>query len=155
VLFVREERAAAVVRRGAEGWLVAAGGRVLEPVERGTRTALPRVWLPQRTEIEVGDELASPAAAAAVAAVAQVPSEFPARIRDVRVGPAELTLKLSTGFELRLGDGVDVPLKLAIAGRVLPTLTADETAPVAYLDVSVVERPVAGGTLKSEVEVEG
>jgi cell division protein FtsQ len=154
VLFVREERAAAVVRRGADGWLVAASGRVLRPVRRGARSALPRIWLPQRTDVTVGDELASATAAAAVAAVARVPAAFPARIRDVRVGPAELTLKLSNGFELRLGDGTDVPLKLAIAGRILPSLTADGIAPVAYLDVSVVERPVAGGTLKSEVEVE-
>ncbi len=54
-------------------------------------------------------------------------------------------------MQVRLGDPVDVPLKLAVAARVLPLLQ-DGTA---YLDVSVPERPVAGTTLYSQVEVEG
>ena len=154
VVVVREEQPAAVVRRGAEGWLVAGSGRVIRPVARGQRPALPRVWLAKRTTVVLGEQLGS-AGAAAVAAVAELPEGFPSRVLDVRVGADELTFKLASGFELRLGDGHDMTLKLAIAARILPALTRDATAPAAYLDVSVLERPVAGGTLDSEVEVEG
>ena len=62
----------------------------------------------------------------------------------------ELTLRLRSGLEMRLGEPVDVALKLAVAARVIPLLDADTT----YLDVAVPERPVAG-TLNSQVEVEG
>ena len=60
-----------------------------------------------------------------------------------------LTLRLRSGLEIRLGDALDVPLKLAVAARVIPLLDAD----TAYLDVAVPERPVAG-SLNSQVEVD-
>jgi hypothetical protein len=50
---------------------------------------------------------------------------------------------------VRLGDALDVPLKLAVAARVIPLLGAE----TAYLDVAVPERPVAG-SLNSQVEVD-
>jgi cell division septal protein FtsQ len=155
VVFVREEQPAAIVRRGADAWVVAASGRVLRTARRGARSPLPRVWVPARTRVVAGDTLADPVAAGAVAAVAHVGAGFPAEVRDVRSSAEELTFRLGSGFELRLGNGRDLDLKLAIAARILPTLTAAETAEASYLDVSVVERPVAGGTLNAMVEVEG
>ena len=44
----------------------------------------------------------------------------------------------------------DRALKLELARRLLPRLVEGEL----YLDVSVPERPVAGATLESQVEVE-
>ena len=86
----------------------------------------------------------------AVAAVAPlVGSHFPGRVSSVTATPDELTLRLRSGLEVRLGDAVDVPLKLAVAARVIPLLDAD----TAYLDVAVPERPVSG-TLNSQVEVD-
>ena len=62
----------------------------------------------------------------------------------------ELTLVLQTGLELRLGDGSDLPVKLEVVRHVLPRLAGAR----GYLDLSVPERPVAGETLDSKVEVE-
>jgi cell division septal protein FtsQ len=155
VVFVREERPAAVLRRGAEAWLVAAGGRVLARAERGTHAALPRVWVAKSTSVSLGDPLRSARVAAAVAAVAELPTGFPDRVRDVNSAPGELTFRLASGIELRLGDDRDLALKLAVASRILPQMVPDQATSEHYLDVSVVERPVAGGTLNSEVEVEG
>jgi hypothetical protein len=52
---------------------------------------------------------------------------------------------------VRLGDGSDLPVKLEVARHVLPELDGSTR----YLDLSVPERPVAGETLDSQVEVEG
>ena len=49
-------------------------------------------------------------------------------------------MTLRSHLELRLGEPLDVGLKLAIAAEVIPRL-ADGTT---YLDVSVPDRPVAG-----------
>ena len=75
---------------------------------------------------------------------------FPGRVVSVAT-TEELTLRLSSGLELRMGDVRDVDLKLAVAGRVLPLLPQG----TGYLDVSVPHRPVAGPpTLDSQVEPE-
>lgn len=145
VVTVRQEQPAAVLRRGAQAWLVAASGRVLQQLPLRHAAALPRVWIPKRVIVEAGQAVPDRRAARAVAAVAQLDSRFPARVRDVRTGPDELTFRLVSGLELRLGDDRELALKLAIAGRILPTLSAPSRSGPAYLDVSVVERPVSGG----------
>jgi cell division protein FtsQ len=155
VVVVREERPAAVLRRGAEAWLVAASGRVLRPVPPSGRSTFARVWVPTDTPVALGGRLDERRAAGAVAAVARIPAGFPARVRDVRAGTGELTFKLVSGLELRLGDDHDVDLKLAVAARILPTLRPDGSSATPYLDVAVAERPVSGATLNSEVQVEG
>jgi len=58
-------------------------------------------------------------------------------------------LRLRSGLEVRLGDASQLPLKLAVTAHVLPLLVAGTT----YLDVAVPDRPVAGQTLESQVEV--
>ena len=66
---------------------------------------------------------------------------FTARIGTVRAADHELTFVLASGLELRFGDAVDLPLKLAVAKRLLlPVQGAG-----AYVDVTVPERPVTGG----------
>jgi len=118
---------------------------VLE-LERGARPALPRVWLGRGTEIVVGGRLAG----RPLAAVRAVAPPLPVRVASVRASARELTLVLRSGVELRLGDGTDREVKLEVARRILPSLEAGTR----YLDVSVPQRPVAGGTLDSQVEVE-
>ena len=76
---------------------------------------------------------------------------LPAVVNSVAVARDELTLALRSGIELRLGDTTDLAVKLEVARRVLPQL-GDLRG---YLDVSVPERPVAGETLNSQVDVEG
>ena len=62
-----------------------------------------------------------------------------------------LTLRLRSGLELRLGDTTDVPLKLAVARRILHLLPPGS----GYVDISVPIGPSPACTaLDSQVEVE-
>jgi phosphatidylserine/phosphatidylglycerophosphate/cardiolipin synthase-like enzyme len=69
------------------------------------------------------------------------PAEFrhPQRIARVRVEKGQYTYVLRGGFEVRVGVPENLRLKLAVARRIL-----EQTPVFGYLDVSVVERPVAG-----------
>ena len=144
------ERPVAVLRRGSESWLVAASGRVIAPLERGARAGLPRIWIPRRADVRLGEPVAGDVRRAVRAVAPLVRRPLPARVAAVRSTDAELTLVLRAGFELRLGDDSDRALKLELARRLLPSLLAGG----GYLDVSVPERPVAAPTLDSQVDVE-
>ena len=128
-----------VLRRGKESWLLSARGRVMARLPRGGGGALPRVWVPHATTVDLGERLADgdggvPARALALAA------HFPARVATASFAHGELLFRLRSGFELRLGEATDVRLKLAIARRALRAVPTGNT----YLDVSVPGRPVAG-----------
>lgn len=130
----------AVLRRGAESWLVSRRGRVLRRLPLGAQPALPRIWVPQREDISLGatlDDAAGGAAARALALLARI--EVPGTVRTVRTRD-ELTYVLRSGLEIRLGTTRDAELKLAIAARIVPGL-GDA---VDYLDLRVPSRPVAG-----------
>lgn len=143
------ERAVAVVRQGASAWLLSAHGRVMRSLARRVRRGLPRIWLAKGVRLEPGTTVAGDAAVA-VAALAQVRRmRLPGRVAAVRASDAELTFRLRSGLEIRLGDPSNARLKLAIAARVF-RLARD----AAYIDVSVVDRPVSSATLDSQVEVE-
>ena len=144
------ERPVAVLRQGRLSWLVAASGRVIKPLQRGQRPGLPRVWLRPVVDVQVGDKIAGSVRQAVRTIAPLVRAPLPARVASVRYLEDELTLVLRSGAEIRLGDGSDRALKLELARRIVPQLTADEV----YLDVSVPERPVAGTDLNSQVEVE-
>jgi cell division protein FtsQ len=145
------EQAVAVARQGQTSWLVSDRGRVMHRVTTARRAGLPRIWVPRDVPLEPG-VIASGALLTAVTAVAPLrSSRFPARVAAVSSTPRALRLRLRSGLLLDLGEPAEVRLKLAVAARVLPLL-ADGTA---YLDVSVPERPVAGTSLDSQVEVDG
>ncbi|MGH3131079.1 MAG: cell division protein FtsQ/DivIB [Gaiellaceae bacterium] len=152
VVVVTPERPVAVLRRGRESWLLSARARVIRPVARGARPRLPRVWIRTLVPVAAGGLLVDRNAARAVRALA--PPGFPGRIRTVWADDRELTFQLVSGLEVRLGDETDLALKLAVASRIAPTLAAPANGGPTYLDVSVASRPVAGTTLKSEVEGE-
>ena len=135
----------AVLRRGGQAWLASARGRVIGPSARGADPALPRIWLPLRTQIEVGALLGDePGGLAARSMAAFVGSGFPDLIAFVRAADGRLALGLHGGLEIRLGTPVDLPLKIAIARGILPTLAPPAAGGPDYLDVAVPERPVAG-----------
>ena len=127
------------MRQGADSYLVAESGRVMGDGRP------PR---PSRRSPGSGSTAASSSSSAspptgdlrtAVAAVAPLAgSHFPGRVSSVTATADALTLRLRSGLEIRLGDALDVPLKLAVAARVIPLLDAG----TAYLDVAVPERPV-------------
>lgn len=140
----------AVLRQGSSSWLAASGGRVVAELEKGERPGLPRVWLKRDVDVRVGESLHGLPRRAVVAVAPLVGRPLPAAVTSVVAGRDGLVLELRSGIELRLGDTTDLAVKLEVARRVLPQL-GDLRG---YLDVSVPERPVAGETLNSQVEVE-
>ena len=146
---VRPEHPVAIARRGSKAWIVAGSTRAIQEVPLGTRPGLPRVWLAHSGEPTVGRVVNDRFALRAVRALALARlAHFRGRIRMVRAREGDLTLLLASGLELRVGDLRAIPLKLAIASRVIPGLLRERE--YLYLDVSVPERPVAGPTLDSE-----
>jgi cell division septal protein FtsQ len=135
----------AVLRRGADAWLVSARGRVIGTIVRNTHRTLPRIWLPSRTELEVGALLSDePGGLAARSLAAFVGSGLTDRIAFVRAVDGQITLGLRSGLEVRLGAPVDLRLKIAIARGILPMLAVPAAGGATYLDLAVPERPVAG-----------
>ena len=129
-------------------------GRVLRKLERKLRRPLPVVWLPPAFEPEIGVILRSPESARAVAALAAATTSEPRltrRIWYVKSGDEGITMVLRDRMELRLGNGTDLALKLRVAKHVLAAVRATGS-PATYIDVSVLDRPVAGTTLDSQVE---
>jgi cell division protein FtsQ len=144
------ERPVAIVRQGADGFLVSDRGRVMARVDRTAQPDLARIWVARDVRLDAGAFVDGDleTAVGAVAPLAGI--DFPSRVVSVATTDG-LTLRLRSGLELRLGDARNVDLKLAVAGRVLHLLPVGS----AYLDVSVPDRPVAGlETLDSQVEVE-
>lgn len=133
------EQPVAVLHRGKQAWLVSARGRAIKQIKTGTRLGLPRIWVPTAAQVSAGAILAPDEGGTAARTLA-LAQGFPARFSTVTFAHGELTMELRLGIELRLGEPVDVRLKLAIARRALRVLPAGST----YLDVAVPQRPVAG-----------
>ena len=144
------ERPVAVLRQGSTSWLAAASGRVTSMLDRGGRPGLPRIWLTRDVQVRVGDTVAGPLRAALRSVTPLLTEPLPVRVATVRSTNTELTFVLRSGLELRLGDRSDLPLKLALARRILPALAGAS----GYLDVAVPERPVAGNGSEPQVDVE-
>jgi cell division protein FtsQ len=145
------ERPVAVVRQGPAAFVVSDRGRVIARVPRAKRPELARIWVARDVPLEPGAIVDGDLriAVGAVAPLAGV--RFPGRVVSVATGEEQLTLRLRSGLELRLGEPTHVDLKLAVAGRVLPLLPTGS----GYLDLSVPDRPVAGPpSLDPQVEVE-
>ena len=143
------ERPVALVRQGKSSYVVAESGRVIATATRTQKPALARIWIRRDVQLEVGARAEGDLLAAVAAVTPLVGSGFPGRVSSVTATPLSLGMRLRSGLEIRLGESVDVALKLAVAARVIPLLTTDTT----YLDVSVPDRPVSG-TLNSQVEPE-
>jgi cell division protein FtsQ len=136
------ERPLAVLRRGGDAWLLSERGRVLRRVDRDASVLRPRIWTAPTTSVEVGETVAAGPVLAALATLRRLPAEFPVRIRTARADGDDAVLVLAQGTELRLGKRTTVALKLEVAASVLATLDPAERAELAYLDVTVPERPV-------------
>jgi cell division protein FtsQ len=142
-VLVTPERPVLLLRRGSEGWVVSARGRVVRRVEDVASSSLPRTYIPKETAFRLGEVL--PPANGGLAATALAPvgaSTLPEHVRVVRASESELTFVLRSGLEVRMGDPGDLRLKLAVAAQILALLGSDPVE--AYVDVSVPERPVVG-----------
>lgn len=138
------DRGVAVIRQGADAWLVSSRGRVLASIDPRSQALLPRIWVAtSEAELSPGTFLLPEEGGAAVAAIARVPRDFPMRVEAATGDRGDLRLVLGNRAELRLGDDSDVRLKLEAAAVVLRSLTASERAGLGYLDVSIPTRVVA------------
>ena len=137
------ERPVAVLRRGADAWLVSERGRVLRELPETRPALLPRIWVARLAAPRDGTiltELEARAPAQALGTVVAVDRTFAGRVREARARGGEVDLVLRSGTEIRLGSPHDLPLKLAVAREILATLVAPGAG---YVDVSVPERPVS------------
>ena len=143
-LLVRAERPLAVVRvRGVGAWVVSEHGRVLERATMRALTRFPLIALPPGVELQPGEVLESTAALTALDALRALPRPFPIRVRSARAQLGRIVLVVGTGAELRLGEPIDLRLKLAVAERLLRSIPPDERAELDYVDLSLPARPVA------------
>ena len=143
------ERPLAVLRRDGQAWLVSERGRVLRSVDARAPASRPRVRADEGVAVEVGESVTAGPVLAALATLRRVPADFPVAIRSARAEDDSVVLVLAGETELRLGERTQVALKLEVAARVLGTLPPGERSDLAYLDVTVPERPVAAD--KSQV----
>jgi cell division protein FtsQ len=140
-IVVSAEPPVAVLRKGAQAWLVTDRGRVLEQLDDASGWSLPRIWIADAAVPGNGDVLDAEeglAPALLLGRVLAADRSFFQRVKEARAVEGELVLVLGTGTEVRLGAADDVPLQLAVAARVLDQVGAD----AGYVDVSVPERAV-------------
>ncbi|HWB23076.1 MAG TPA: FtsQ-type POTRA domain-containing protein [Gaiellaceae bacterium] len=140
---IKPELPVLLLRQGDAGWVVSTHGRVLNQVKNVHLSSLPRTYVPHNVPIALGATLTPEDGGLAAQALAPlVGTRLFGRVRFVSVGGKELTLKLRSGVQVRLGDPGDLRLKFAITRKILAVLGPDATQ--GYVDVSVPQRPVLG-----------
>jgi cell division septal protein FtsQ len=144
-VFVAREHTVAVLRRGRDAWLMASSGKVVRPFERGKAMELPRIWAPSSVAVTSGQEIGDSGIEMAIR-VLNALGRFKGRLQpaSVRARGGDVTLFTHSGVELRFGGVSQVTLKLAVAEKILPQVPPAPAGSVAYLDVSVPDRPVSG-----------
>jgi cell division protein FtsQ len=137
---VDPERPVAVARQGAAAYVLSERGRVIARVDRHAKPGLARMWVAKDVTLQPGAIVDGELRVAVEAVTPLAGARFPGRVVSLTTADDQLTLRLRSGLELRLGGIRHVGLKLAVAGRVIPQLPVG----AGYLDVSVPDRPVAG-----------
>ena len=119
---------AAVLRSGQDGWLVSEHGAILNQLRGPFPLTLPSIWVSRDTIRQRRAALPATVDTAlrGLAAARQSRSTLLPAVRKVRAVAGEVTFVLRSHVELRLGNARDIALKLAVADRVLPTLSPDE-----------------------------
>ncbi len=149
-VFVAREHPVAVFRRGRDAWVIATSGKVVRPLRRGRSENLPRIWAPASVAVAVGEPIANRGIRTAIRVLAALnDSKHLLSPTSVTAHNGDLTLAIGSNTELRFGDASQAALKLAVAEKILPDLAAPSAGSIAYLDVSVPDRPVGGTELKS------
>jgi cell division septal protein FtsQ len=143
------ERPIALLRRGPDAWVVSENARVLRKISARPLPGLPRIWLPAAADPVVGAVVADESAAAVRALATMRVIQLPVPIRSVRLTGGEVSITLASGAEVLLGSPSRLPLKLAVAARILP-LVPDAR----FLDVSIPERAVTSNSHPTDSQVE-
>ncbi len=146
------ERPLAVVRNGQEAWIVSERGRVIRAAAASPHSRRAVVWTASEPDLKPGAFVESENILLALRALRLLPKAFPERVQTARATGGEIALVIDGGTDVRLGTVDQLGLKLAVAGRVLKSMTAAERAELGYLDVSVPQRAVGGSTLDSQLE---
>jgi cell division protein FtsQ len=140
-IVVSAERPAAVLRKGAQAWLVTERGRILQQLDDPSGWSLPRIWIADAAVPGDGDLLdvdEGLAPAHLLGRVLSADEHFFERVAEARAVKGEHVLVLRSGTEVRLGVADDLALQLAVARRVLNVVGPEPR----YVDVSVAERAV-------------
>jgi hypothetical protein len=146
-IFVQPELPLAVLRLGTDRWLVSGRGRVIRSYVADPAERYPAFRLAERPNVVPGAFVTDGEAMIILGALASVPKRFPARIDKVSFEDGRLTMDLAAPWgspRLRLGEPVDLRVKLAVAALLIRSLGADYSGQVVYLDVSIPERSVVG-----------
>jgi cell division protein FtsQ len=130
------EHPVAVLRYGTAGWVVSERGRLIRAVAPVKALKLPRIWLAMKTARR--GEMLPPTVGALTRSLTAAGS-MRARVATASLTNGVLVFKLRSGLELGLGAPIDIPLKVAVAARILRQLSPGTRS----VDVSVPSRPVA------------
>jgi hypothetical protein len=127
-------------------WLVADDGRVLQK-DPGDSSSLPLFVTDGDTEPVPGKDLASPKLLAALPMAGSIGGSGTWTIthpidRIVVTSGGEVTIRLSGGAEIRMGEPTDLKQKLRVASEILDRYIREGKSP-AYVDVRVLSRVVA------------
>jgi cell division septal protein FtsQ len=137
----------AVLRSGRDAWLVSEYGAVLQKLTRPFPRNMPSVWIAPGEAPTIRTHEVSARITVALRGLAEARNAKSAllpQIAKVKAAAGDLTLVLRSHVELRLGDARDVALKLAVANRLLQTLSPDERKKIRYVDLTLPSRPVTG-----------
>jgi cell division septal protein FtsQ len=144
-VFVDPERPLAVVRGGRAWWLVSDRGRLIRRVQAEALARYPRIPPPVDEAVAPGGILSGDRVRLALRLLGRPEAKsLPLRVLVARVRDGRITLALRGGIELRLAEPSNLGVKLAVAARVLRSLSRSERAALGYIDVSVPPRAVAG-----------
>jgi len=146
-LTIEPERPVAVLVQDEGTWVVSVDGRVIGPEPATGAEALPRVRDRGEAVLHPGATIASPDILPVLTALSEAPTRMPLPIHSGRLEDEDLSFTLSgdggTRPLLELGEPTDAGLKLRVAALVLRKMSLEERASLAYLDVSLPDRPVA------------
>ena len=146
-LVVVPEKPVAVVNQASNLWIVSVRGRIIGGTSAAEAPDLPRVRYLPDAPLTAGQFVADDATKTILAALSEAPRRMPLPIHSARLEDGELTLVIAGEGETRplllLGEPVDVGTKLRVAALVLRKLGYEERDALAYLDVTLPDRPVA------------
>lgn len=131
------ERPIAVLRDAGAGWVVSARGRVIRSIAAHDAPTLPRMWIAGRV-VRVGETLPRKFGGTLARTLATA-GPFRSRIVTASLADGVLVFHLRSGIELVVGAPTDIPLKTAVAERMLQQVPWGTRT----VDVSVPSRTVA------------